>query len=120
MLTKDEELELIRTAMEKLEKLASKPYGPDTLDNLSFIFNVFIKNMYNIRHECTKEEIVHVLSRKNIDSTEKEIMAEFAERLEYLKYFIAYPDPNEVRELISLMIRAFELKYAEVNDDGIF
>ena len=68
---KEEEIELLKTALKKLKKIHKQRYKKELIEDISWIFNILVKQKHKIKHEFTKEELIEIISKKQIDEWEK-------------------------------------------------
>ncbi len=114
---KKEEIEnLVDTAIQKLLEIKKQGYSKDTVDDISFIFNVFVKNYYDIPIEFTREELIEMLKKKDFDPSEKNLLLVFATQLEYQKYMLKEPEKAKVEKVMDSILKFLKLKKHEVND----
>lgn len=112
---KKEEIDLIKIALSKLNYIKSKKYHKEIIDEISFVFNVFIKNYYSLHKEVTHTELKDTLSRKPIEESEKALLIKLDEELEHIKYGVKNPSKARVKKLLSKIIHYLKSKLSKID-----
>ncbi len=116
---KKEEIDVLKTALGKLDDLRARPYDSKTIDDMTWILNVVIRHVYMVKHEYTKEEIRHILSRKPITSEEKQSLVDIIHELEHIKYRITSPPPETIESILVKIISFIEQRLQQANSTNL-
>ena len=111
---KEEEIELLKTALKKLKKIHKQRYKKELIEDISWIFNILVKQKHRIKHEFTKEELIEIISKKHIDEWEKTVILKLNEELHCLKYEVKNPSKEKVKKFLVSLIDFVKNKLTEV------
>ena len=107
---KKEEIELLETAIKKLNIVKSKRKTKEIIDGIGWVLNVVLKHYYGIRHECTKEELERIFSKKPVKKEERESFLNIINEFNILKYETKAPSKDKAKEILSRFTAFFENK----------
>ncbi len=107
---KKEVINLLSKALSKLKYLQSKPYNKDHLDEISWIFSVFIKNYYKVRKEMTTDELAKTIKKRSISNAEKAALIDISQKLDNIKYQIKAPTKAQFSEILSTFTKFIKIK----------
>jgi len=98
-------IDVLKTALAKLRYTRSKGYNNKTIDDISWIFGVVLRNVYGIEEESTKDELKKIILEREFD--DYEILLKIVGTLDDIKYKVRNPSKKRVRNLISVIIKHF-------------
>jgi hypothetical protein len=115
---KEEEIDVLSTALSKLKSIKSKRYNSRTLEDIDWVFKVILKSIYGVKKELTCSEIIDHIHKRHIKEDEKEALIGLLEVLEYIKYQIKEPKPKDAKIFLGALMEFIKFKIEKVKNNG--